>query len=81
MQIPELLRKFLAESDALAPFERNFRRVRGAQANPIDLASAFAWSASPEGFDYWNRLNDEYDRYVLAQAAKPYYGDDDGRAD
>lgn len=81
MTIPELLRKFLAESDALAPFERNFRRVRGAQANPIDLVSAFDWSASPEGFDYWNKLNEEYDRYVLAQAAKSYYGDDDGRAD
>lgn len=81
MRIPELLRKFLAESDALAPFERNFLRERGARTNPIDLVSAFDWSASPEGFDYWYRLNEEYDRYVLARASKLYYGDDLGRAE
>jgi len=41
MTIPELLRKFLAERDALAPFERNVCRQRGLRVNPIDIESAF----------------------------------------
>ena len=60
MTIPELLRKFLAERDALAPFERNVHRQRGLRVNPIDIESAFDWSETPEGFDYWNKLAEEY---------------------
>lgn len=80
MKIPERLRKFLAERDALAPFERNVRRHRGDRVNPTDIESAFDWSETPEGFDYWNKLAEEYDRHEMYN--KPaYYGDDDGRAE
>lgn len=60
MSNPELLRKFLAERDALAPFERNVRRQRGLRVNPINIESAFDWSETPEGFDYWSELAEEY---------------------
>lgn len=81
MTIPELLRKFLAERDALAPFERNVCRQRGLRVNPIDIESAFDWSETPEGFDYWNKLAEEYAAEINKITARPYYGDDDGRAE
>lgn len=81
MTIPELLRKFLAERDALAPFERNVHRQRGLRVNPIDIESAFDWSETPEGFDYWNQLSAEYAAEINKITARPFYGDDDGRAD
>jgi hypothetical protein len=81
MALPKLLRVFLAQNDALTAFERNVQRQRPRGARVTDIESAFDWSITPEGFDYWYQTNREYELYVAARLTRPYYGDDDGRAD
>ncbi len=27
-----------------------------------DIACAFAWAETKEGYDYWNKLNNEYEK-------------------
>lgn len=81
MTLPKLLRVFLAQNDALTAFERNVQRQRPSYARITDIAGAFDWSITPEGFDYWDQMDREYGLYVAARLTRPYYGDDDGRAD
>lgn len=76
------LEQFLAEKDALEKFRRNVARQRGDRVRPTDLSAAFRWDETPEGYDYWAALSDEYDAYIVSCVEdKLYYGDDDGRAD
>lgn len=70
MKLPKILREFLAKSDALSAFERNVRRQRDARARIINIESAFDWSDTPEGFDYWYKLNEEYKEYRSAEILK-----------
>lgn len=81
MALPKLLRVFLAQNDALTAFERNVQRQRPHRARVSDIESAFAWRITPEGFDYWYQVDRGYQLYVAARLTRPYYGDDDGRAD
>lgn len=32
--------------------------------NPDVIIDAFDWSSTPEGFEYWNKLSDEYGEYM-----------------
>lgn len=81
MKIPERLRRYLAERDALQRFERNVARQRGQRITPTNIETAFAWDLTPEGFDYWNDMAEGYNRYVADQIINEvFYGDDSGRA-
>ena len=58
----KLLKSFLRSKGAYTKFKLNRKRLRRrgiADLGYCSIACAFIWSDTPEGRDYWKRLNDE----------------------
>ncbi len=54
---------FLAENDALEAYERNvidFVERTGSQIQPFTIEYSFDWGNTPEGYLYWDNLNDKF---------------------
>lgn len=60
------LAEFLVMRDALYKFINNVLEQRGHEhllyALDCDIDSAFKWSETPQGYDYWYELSREYNK-------------------
>lgn len=60
--ISDELRDFLKKKRALRRFIRNTRTLNKWEigAIKVDISTAFKWAHSPEGYNYWNDLFNEF---------------------
>ena len=58
----KLLKSLLRSKGAYTKFKLNMKRSRRSMADlsTCSIACAFIWSDTPEGTNYWSKLNDEF---------------------
>lgn len=63
-------KRFLEKRGAYEPFCRNLRNQKGLSFEEYmkpyhhEVSGAFKWAETPEGFDYWDSLYEEWTREV-----------------
>ena len=63
----QLFVQFLTEKSLVEMFETNLadrERMEMSYAKEL-VANGFVWGASPEKFDFWNEVDDEWYTYLL----------------
>jgi hypothetical protein len=67
MKISKPLAKFLAEEGALTIFVDNHVNQYGKDNTFIirGVGSGFTWYKTPEGYEYWSRLNETFIVYEI----------------
>ena len=57
-KIPEELKKFLKSKRAYGKFCKNLCYID--ETDSYTMYNGFIWDHSPEGHNFWDKLNDEY---------------------
>lgn len=61
LEIPQDLRDFLLKEKVMKQYLDNYNNFSEDSKNINKIMSAFSWKLTPEGFDFWNDLDNKFD--------------------